>query len=42
VDSALTYVKSFEQKFGASRAPLDAWQSLCRILMSSNDFMYLD
>jgi hypothetical protein len=42
VDSALTYVTSFEQRFGASRAPLDAWQSLCRILMSSNDFMYLD
>ena len=42
IDSALTYVKSFEQKFDGSRAPLDAWQSLCRILMSSNDFMYLD
>ncbi len=42
VDTALSYVNSFERKFSGSRTPLDAWQSLCRVLISSNDFMYLD
>jgi hypothetical protein len=36
VTAALEYVKSFEAKHG------DAWQSLCRILLSSNEFVYVD
>jgi hypothetical protein len=42
VDSGITYLSSFRQRFGESRTPLDAWQSYARILISSNDFMYLD
>jgi hypothetical protein len=42
VDAAITYLSSFRQRLGESRTPLDAWQSYARILISSNDFMYLD
>jgi Protein of unknown function (DUF1549)/Protein of unknown function (DUF1553)/Planctomycete cytochrome C len=39
-DAALSYVRGYSQKYGHSEAA--GWQSLCHILMSSNDFVYLD
>ena len=41
IDSGLTYIHSFEQKF-SSPGRVDAWQSLCRILIGSNEFLYLN
>ena len=42
VDQALNYIAGFKQKFAGEKADQKAWQSLCRILMSSNDFIYVD
>jgi mono/diheme cytochrome c family protein len=42
VDQALNYVAGFKQKFAGEKADQRAWQSLCRVLMSSNDFVYVD
>jgi hypothetical protein len=41
VDVSLTYIASVKQKFEGVE-PLDAWQSFCRILMASNEFIYVD
>lgn len=44
-DSALSYIRTYSQKYGASngQAPdVAGWRSLCHILMASNDFVYLD
>jgi hypothetical protein len=40
VAAALQYVANFKQKFAGDDA--QAWQSFCRVLMASNDFLYLD
>ncbi len=41
VDAGLTYVGEFEKRFpSAGRAA--GWQSMCRVLMASNDFIYVD
>jgi len=40
IDSALSYVRRYAQKYGQSEAA--GWQSLCHILLASNDFVYLD
>jgi hypothetical protein len=40
VDQALTYVTGFRAKF--STPEVDAWQSYYRVLLASNDFMYVD
>jgi hypothetical protein len=40
VDSGLTYIARYKEKFGAGQR--DALQSLCRVLMASNDFIYVD
>ena len=41
--AALAYLGDFTGKFGGPQASgLDAWGSYCRILMGSNDFMYVD
>ncbi|MBM3811533.1 MAG: DUF1549 domain-containing protein [Acidimicrobiia bacterium] len=40
VDGGVIYISRYTEKFGAG--PADAWQSLCRVLMASNDFIYLD
>ena len=40
--NALGYVSSFKQKFAGDAAELKAWQSLCRVLMASNEFIYVD
>jgi hypothetical protein len=42
VDQGLNYVAGFKQKFAGEKADQKAWQSLCRVLMSSNDFVYVD
>ncbi len=42
VDQALNYIAGFKQKFAGEKADLKAAQSLCRVLMSSNDFVYVD
>lgn len=39
-EQALTYIQSFKQKY--SKSDLEGWQSFCRILMTSNDFVYVD
>jgi len=39
-DSGLSYVSGFRSRFAA--AEKEAWQSLCRVLMGSNDFIYVD
>jgi hypothetical protein len=41
-DSALTYVANYRNRFGGANAERDAWQSLTRVLMASNDFIYVD
>ena len=40
VAAALQYVNAFKQKFAGDDAK--AWQSFCRVLMASNDFLYVD
>jgi Protein of unknown function (DUF1549)/Protein of unknown function (DUF1553)/Planctomycete cytochrome C len=42
VDVALTYIRKYETKYGKEKADLEAWQSFCHILLSSNEFLYLD
>jgi len=41
VDEGLTYVDRFRKKFERA-SELDAWQSFCRILLASDDFLYVD
>jgi cytochrome c553 len=40
-DAGLTYIDSFRKKFPKA-SDLDAWQSFCRILLASDDFIYVD
>jgi len=42
IDQALNYIAGFKRKFAGENADQKAWQSLCRVLMSSNDFVYVD
>ncbi len=42
VDTVLTYMQKYSTKYGKDNADLEAWQSLCHILLSSNEFLYLD
>jgi len=41
VDAGLSYMDSFRKKF-ANVSEMDAWQSFCRILLASDDFIYVD
>ena len=42
-EAALAYLGDFTEKYGRLQEPgLDALGSFCRILMASNDFMYVD
>ena len=41
VDSAVSYVTGYASRFDGI-TPLEAWQSYCRILLASNDFIYVD
>lgn len=42
IDSALTYIENYRQRFGGANAERDGWQSIVRVLMASNDFIYVD
>ncbi len=42
VDGALTYIQKYETKYGKEKPEREAWQSFCHILLSSNEFLYLD
>ena len=37
-----SYLASLRKKFPNAIDDLDAWQSFCRILMASNEFLYLE
>lgn len=39
VDDALSYLDSMERRLGSRDS---AWQSFCRVLMASNEFLYLE
>jgi hypothetical protein len=39
IDAALSFVASMKARRGSEP---DAWQSLCRVLLSSNEFLYVD
>ncbi|MBK9166282.1 MAG: PSD1 domain-containing protein [Bryobacterales bacterium] len=39
-DQLLTYLNRFGERFGKSET--EAWQSVCRILLASNEFLYVD
>ena len=41
IETGLEYIEGFQKRFGNSVQELDAWQSFCRILMASNEFIYL-
>ena len=42
VDSALSYIANLEKQLATKEAHATAWQSFCHILMSSNEFVYLN
>ena len=42
IDQALNYIAGFKQRFAGEKADQKAWHSLCRALMASNDFVYVD
>lgn len=42
IDAGIKYLENFKQKFAGDKAEQKAWQSYCRILMASNDFIYVD
>jgi hypothetical protein len=42
VRQAASYVAGFREKFAGKGADEKAWQSLCRVLMASNGFTYVD
>jgi mono/diheme cytochrome c family protein len=42
LDVGLKYIADFKLKFAGDKAEQKAWQSYCRILMASNDFIYVD
>ncbi|MEO8127396.1 MAG: DUF1549 and DUF1553 domain-containing protein, partial [Bryobacteraceae bacterium] len=42
VDSALSYIAAMEKKVSTPDARLTAWQSFCHVLLSSNEFLYLN
>jgi hypothetical protein len=42
VDAALSYIDGMERRRTGEEARLNAWRSYCRILMSSNEFVYVD
>ena len=42
VSEALDYMRGFEQKRPGENARIDAWESFCRVLLGSNDFVYVN
>jgi len=41
VDGGLSYIASFRKKVQQA-SELEAWQSFCRILLASDDYIYVD
>ena len=41
-DSALSYIAGLQAKLPPKDARLAAWQSLCHVLVSTNEFLYID
>jgi hypothetical protein len=41
-DSALTYIGNQEKQLGMPDSHLTAWQSLCQVLIATNEFLYLN
>ncbi len=42
IDAAMQYIEGYKQKAQGEKAEALAWQSYCRILLASNDFLYVD
>lgn len=42
IGQASNYLAGFKRKFAGENADQKAWQSLLRVIMSSNDFVYVD
>ncbi|MBC8166560.1 MAG: DUF1553 domain-containing protein, partial [Bryobacteraceae bacterium] len=42
LDAALSYLDSVQKKFSEKRTESEAWFSLARVLIGSNEFIYLD
>ena len=42
LDTGLSYLNQFQLKFAGKRTEADAWLSLSRILLASNEYIYLD
>ncbi len=40
-DAALSFLANYRRKF-TNRTEAEAWQSLCRVLLASNEFIYVD
>jgi len=42
INAALSYIDGMEKRRAGEEARLNAWQSYCRILMTTNEFVYID
>ncbi|MGH9843682.1 MAG: PSD1 and planctomycete cytochrome C domain-containing protein, partial [Blastocatellia bacterium] len=42
IEPSLKYIAGFRQRVSGESAEQKAWQSFCRVLLASNDFLYLD
>ena len=42
VDNALSYIANLEKKVATPESHATAWQSFCHVLLSSNEFLYLN
>jgi hypothetical protein len=42
IDTGLTYVAAYRERFGEKAERAAAWASYCRILLASNEFIYVD
>ncbi len=42
IDTALSYIASLAQKLPSEGAKESAWRSFCHVLVSTNEFLYLD
>jgi hypothetical protein len=42
IDAALTYIGNLEKQLGKPDSHLTAWQSLCQVLIATNEFLYLN
>jgi cytochrome c553 len=42
IESSSNYIAGFRQRVPSENAEQKVWQSFCRVLLASNDFLYLD